>query len=46
MPHKGLLTAQLGTGGMRLNAGAFQRVGGTATGGAPMQYRTLAPALE
>jgi hypothetical protein len=39
MPHKGLLTAQLGTGGMRLNAGAFQRVGGDC-------YRAPAPALE
>lgn len=30
MPHKGLLTAQLGAGGMRLNAGGiFNSVGWT-----------------
>jgi hypothetical protein len=44
MPHKGLLTAQLGTGGMRLNAGGlFNAVG--YQGGASMKSRTLAPAL-
>jgi hypothetical protein len=35
MPHKGLLTAQLGTGGMRLNAGGvFNAVGWTRYQGA------------